>query len=240
MNIFKELTEKFRTGDVLTRLLFINCGLFIPIILLDITFTLISFGTASFAAQFFQYPWNPIVLAFRPWTVITSMFTSYGLWHLLFNMFTLYWLGGIFLQYYTSNQLRGLYILGAIAGMALFTANYLLIPLFRLKEWSEAMPLASVSILTFGTALAFRAPNHQEQIPLIGAVKLKYIIIVLALIDAALLPFVNPATDAAHLGGALVGWMFYRLLVKGKDLTSPVTVIAIWIYGLFSKRKPRP
>ena len=239
MNFFKEIAEKFRTGDVLTRLLLINCGMFVLILLLDVTFTLVSFGTEKFAAQVFQFPWDPISLLFRPWVVVTSMFTSYGLWHLLFNLFTLSWLGGIFLQYYTSNQLRGLYILGGIAGMALFTANFMLIPLFHLKDWSATMPLASVSILAFSTALAFRAPNHQEQIPVIGQVKLKYIIIALALVDAALLPSVNPATDAAHLGGALVGWMFYRLLAKGKDLTAPVTAIAIRIYGLFSKRRLR-
>lgn len=239
MNIFKEIAEKFRTGDVLTRLLLINCGMFVLILLLDVTFTLISFGTEKFAAEVFQFPWNPISLALRPWSVITSLFTSYGLWHLLFNLFTLYWLGNIFLQYYTSNQLRGLYILGGIAGMALFTATFLLVPLFHLKEWPSTMPIASAAILSFSSALAFRAPNHQEQIPVLGQVKIKYIIIALALVDAALLPHVNPATDAAHLGAALIGWMFCRLIAKGKDLTAPVTAIAVWLYGLFSKRKQR-
>lgn len=237
MNLFQELKEKFRTGDILTRLLLINCAMFVLILLLDITFTLITFGTEKFAEQLFQFPWNPLTLAFRPWTVITAMFTSHGLWHLLFNMFTLYWLGGIFLQYYTSNHLRGLYVLGAIAGMALFTATFMLFPGFALKDWSATIPLASVSILTFCTALAFRAPNHQEQIPLIGPVKLKYIIIILGVTDAALIPSINPASDAAHLGGVLTGWLFYRLLVKGRDLTAPVTAVAIWLYGLFNKNR---
>ena len=237
MNFFKQISEKFRTGDVLTRLLLINCGMFVLILLLDVTFTLVSFGIEKFSVQVFQYPWDPINIALRPWSLVTSLFTSYGLWHLLFNLFTLYWLGNIFLQYYTSNQLRGLYIMGGIAGMALFTASFILIPFFHLKDWSATMPLASVSILAFSTALAFRAPNHKEQIPLIGPVKLKYIVIALALVDAALLPSVNPATDAAHLGGALTGWMFFSLLAKGKDLTTPVTAISVWVYGLFTKRK---
>ena len=237
MNLFEEMKNKFRAGDVLTHLLFINCGIFILALSLDITFIIFSFGADRLAFTSLNYPWNPIELAFRPWAPITALFSSWGLWHFLFNMLTLFWLGGVFLRYFTSNNLRGLYILGGIAGMILFTGIFLLFPSLQLKEWAGSMPLCSACILAFCTALAFRAPNSTEQIPLIGQVKIKYIVITLAVIDAALLPHINPATDAAHLGAALTGWLFNTMLRKGKDITSPVTAIAIWLDSLIHRKR---
>lgn len=237
MNLFQELKTKFVTGDVLTRLLLINCAMFVLALTLDITFTLFSFGEDKLAFSSLNYPWNPLVLLFRPWSPVTSLFTSWGLWHLIFNMVTLYWLGGVFLRYFTSNHLRGLYILGGIAGMLLFTGTFMALPSFQLRDWAGSMPLCSTCILAFCTALAFRAPDSTEQIPLIGAVKLKYIVITLAIIDAALLPHVNPATDVAHLGAALIGWAFNNMLRKGKDLTAPVTAIAVWLDNIIHRKR---
>ena len=177
------------------------------------------------------------MLAFKPWSPVTALFSSWGLWHVLFNMICLYWLGGVFLRYFTSNNLRGLYIMGGIAGMLAFTGVFMLIPSLQIKDWSDSMPLCSVCILTFCTALAFRAPDATEPIPLVGPVKIKYIVITIALIDLAILPHANPATDAAHVGAAFIGWLFNAMLRKGKDMTLPVTAVAVWISSLATRRK---
>lgn len=237
MNLLQELKIKFQTGDILTRLLFINCGLFVLLLLLDIIFTLFSFGGNKFAFVVCNYPWSPYMIALRPWSLVTSMFASTGLWHLLFNMLTLYWLGGIFLRFFTSSNLRGLYILGGISGMILFTAVFMLFPSLQLKDWVQNIPLCSACILCFCTALAFRAPDTTENIPLLGPVKIKYIVLTLAIIDVALLPSVSPAYDAAHLGAAATGWLFNYLLRKGKDITQPVTNVTVWLDKLITPKK---
>lgn len=236
MNLLEELKLKFRTGDILTRLLFINCGMFVLLLLLDIIFTLFSFGPDKYAFIVCNYSWSPYQTALRPWSLVTSLFASWGLWHLIFNMLTLYWLGGLFLKYFTSNHLRGLYILGGIAGMLLFTAVFMLFPSLLLKDWAQNIPLCSVCILTFCTALALRAPDSTEPIPLIGPVKIKYIVIILIIVDAALLPHVSPAYDAAHLGAVGTGWLFNYMLRKGKDITAPVTAVAVWFDKLISPK----
>ena len=124
MDILEELKIKFKTGDVLTRLLFINCGMYVILLFLDISFILFSFGQDKYAFLVCYYPWSPYTIAFRPWCLATSLFSSWGMWHLMFNMLTLYWLGGVFLRYFTSNHLRGLYILGGIAGMVVFSGIF--------------------------------------------------------------------------------------------------------------------
>lgn len=235
MSLIDELKIKFNTGDIVTRLVLINCGVFLVMLLLDINFTLFSFGGDKFAFLVSNYPWSPYILTRRPWSLVTSLFASWGLWHLIFNMIVLYWLGGVFLRHYTSGNLRGLYILGGIAGMAVFTGVFMLFPSLQLKDWTGSMPLCSACILAICTALAFRAPDNKEPIPLIGPVKIKFIVITLAIIDIAMLPNVNPVTDAVHLGAAFVGWAFYALLRKGKDITAPVTAVAVWLDSLFNK-----
>ena len=235
MGLIDELKLKFRTGDIVTRLVFINCAMFLVMLMLDIWFTLFSFGEDKFAYIVCNYPWSLFILVKRPWSIVTSLFASWGLFHLIFNMVTLYWLGTIFLRYFTSNNLRGLYILGGIAGMIVFTGIFMLFPSLQLKDWTGSMPLCSACILAFCTALAFRVPDATELIPLIGPVKIKYIVITLAIIDIAMLPHVNPATDAVHLAAGLTGWVFNYMLRKGKDITKPVTAVAVRLDSLLHK-----
>ena len=234
MSLIDELKLKFRTGDIVTRLVLINCGMFVVMLLLDIWFTLFSFGEDKFAYIACNYPWSPYILARRPWSVVTSVFASWGLWHLIFNMIILYWLGNVFMRYFTSNNLRGLYVLGGIAGMIVFTGLFMLFPSLQLKDWTGSIPLCSACILSICTALAFRVPDTTEPIPLIGPVKIKYIVIAIAVIDVAMLPNVNPATDLVHLGAAATGWAFHFLLRKGKDITKPVTAVAVLLDKLFT------
>ena len=235
MGLIDELKLKFRTGDIVTRLVFINCAMFLVMLLLDIWFTLFSFGEDKFAYIVCNYPWSPFILAKRPWSIVTSLFASWGLFHLIFNMVTLYWLGTIFLRYFTSNNLRGLYILGGIAGMVVFTGIFMLFPPLQIKDWTGSIPLCSACILAICSALAFRVSDTTESIPLIGPVKIKYIVIALAIIDVAMLPNVNPVTDAVHLAAALTGWAFNSMLRKGKDITAPITAIAVRIDSLVHK-----
>jgi len=237
MSLIDELNMKFRTGGIVTRLVLINCAVFVAMLLLDISFTLFSFGDDKFAFTVCFYPWSPYLVTVRPWSVVTSLFSSWGLWHLIFNMIILYWLGEVFLKYFTSNNLRGLYILGGIAGMIVFTGIFMLFPSLQLKDWAGSMPLCSACILAFCTALAFRVPDSTEPIPLIGLVKIKYIVIALAIIDVAILSNVNPATDAAHLGAAFVGWLFNTMLRKGKDITKPVTAVAVWLDSVIHSKR---
>lgn len=229
MSLLDELISKFRSGDIVTRLVFINCAVFLVMLLMDINFTLFSFGEDRYAYIVCNYPWSPYLLIRRPWSIVTSLFASWGLWHLIFNMIILYWLGNVFMRYFTSNNLRGLYVLGGIAGMVVFTGLFMLFPSLQLKDWTGSTPLCSACILAICTALAFRVPDVTEPIPLIGPVKIKYIVLVIGIIDVAMLPHVNPATDLIHLGAAATGWAFHYLLRKGKDITAPVTAVAVLI-----------
>ena len=61
--------------------------------------------------------------------------------------------------------------------------------------------------------------------------------VALAIIDAAMLPHTSPASDAAHLGAAFTGWAFNSMLRKGKDITAPVTAIAVWLDKIATRNR---
>ena len=123
--------------------------------------------------------------------------------------------------------------------MIVFTGAFMLFPSLQLKDWTGSTPLCSACILAICTALAFRVPDTTEPIPLIGPVKIKYIVLVIAIVDVAMLPHVNPSTDLIHLGAAAVGWAFHYLLRKGKDITAPVTAVAVWLDTLITPTTKR-
>ena len=139
-DIFTNLKRSFRTGNILKKLIFINVGLFLLIRLANVVFMLFNEPGAPFLL-YMQLPASPDVLLFRPWTLITYMFTHFDFMHILFNMLWLYWFGGLFLNYFNERQLGGLYVLGGLAGAALFILSYNIFPYFQ--------DVASLSTLTF-------------------------------------------------------------------------------------------
>lgn len=231
MSFFDKIGDKYRSSDTLTRLIMLNCAMFALVLLTDIILTLFTKSTLT-AATIFQYQQDPGNLIFRPWTLVTAPLTSWGLWHLLFNMLTLYWLGGLFLRRSTSAGMRGLYILGALAAMVCFTATNFA-PFLRTAQGT--MPLASASILAIGTALAFQAPDSTEKLPLLGYVKIKWIVIALGLADVALLPHPSAAMDLAHAGAAAMGWYYQYRLRQGSDITAPLNRLYVKFSDLIGK-----
>ena len=60
------------------------------------------------------------VLLRHPWTLLTYAFTHEGFFHILFNMLNLYWFGQLLREYLGDRRLVSIYVLGALAGAAVF------------------------------------------------------------------------------------------------------------------------
>ena len=129
-DIFTNLKRTFNSGNILAKLIYINVGLFVIIRLASVILMLFNLGGFPFL-QYLQVPSSPELLLYRPWTIITYMFTHFDFLHILFNMLWLYWFGGLFLTFFSERQLGGLYLLGGIAGAVLFLVAYNIFPYFR-------------------------------------------------------------------------------------------------------------
>ena len=153
-DIFTNLKRTFNSGNILAKLIYINVGLFVIIRLASVILMLFNLGGFPFL-QYLQVPSSPELLLYRPWTIITYMFTHFDFLHILFNMLWLYWFGGLFLTFFSERQLGGLYLLGGIAGAVLFLVAYNIFPYFRTVAAYSYLMGASASVMAIVFAVSF-------------------------------------------------------------------------------------
>lgn len=241
--IIDEIKESFRKGSILTKLIYINLGIFIIVNLVFVIYTLFTAGQiplgdkkAVFENEYLTYmmvPSDLTLLIHRPWTVFTYMFLHSGFIHILFNLVVLLWFGRIFLHYLTEKQLLTTYIIGGLAGAFLFILSYNIFP-----GLTDAQALgASASIMAIVTAISFYSPDYTVYIPFIGPTKIKYIAIVYFLLDIMFIASENAGGHIAHLGGFMYGYFFAIQLKRGKDIGKGFSRIFDSIASFF---KPRP
>lgn len=235
MSIIDEIKESFRKGSVLTRLIYVNLGVFLFIRIINVFFFLLdqNFSVLNWLAL----PADIHQLAYKPWTLVTYMFLHFDFLHILFNILWLYWLGKIFLFYFNEKQLLGIYLLGGLAGGIFFLAAYNFFPAFTEVVVFSRLLGASASVIAIVIAVAMWAPNHTINLLFIGPVRMKYIALVSLAMYVIGIASSNSGGNLAHLGGAFMGMIFVLQYRKNKDLTK-------WVSNLLDKGqklfKPRP
>ncbi len=234
-HIITDLKETFRRGNIFIQLIYINVSIFIIGTLINVFLQLFQhsipdiFGIFALPASFIRF-------FHQPWSIITYMFMHAGLLHILFNMLWLYWFGSLFLHFFSAKHLRGLYILGGILGGLLYMVAYNVFPLFNQEVAVSTLVGASASVLAIVAATAYREPNYRVQLFLFGAIRLKYLALVVIGIDVLSITSSNAGGHIAHLGGALAGLWFATSLSKGADLTAWINWLLDAFISLFQKK----
>jgi len=230
MNILDDLKLQYKTGGMVQKLIFWNIGFFL--------FSLVFFY--SFSVGQFQIPtWialsSDIVTFIRtPWTLITFNFFHSGFLHLFFNLMVLHFSGRLFSTYFTDKQLLGVYVLGGVFSGITFVLSYIFI------GKSGLLVGASGAIMAILIATATYAPFMLLRIPLIGIVKLWHVAFVILLVDLIQMPLDNTGGHLAHLGGALFGFIYIKLLQSGTDVTKPFSAVLDGFANLFKPKKKTP
>ncbi|HDP75029.1 MAG TPA: rhomboid family intramembrane serine protease [Bacteroidales bacterium] len=225
MSIWDEIKSSFRLGSNLTRLIYINIGVFIVFALLRVLLFLTASPT-GWITGFMAVPANLQLLMIHPWTMVTYMFYHEDFLHILFNLLWLYWFGQLFLQFFAQRQLTWVYLLGGISGALLYILAFNLMPPFKgYAELSLALG-ASASVLAVVIAVSTLQPNFTVYLLFLGAVRLKYLALATVVIDIVSIPVSNAGGHIAHLGGALFGFLYVVMLRKGTDLARPFYYLA--------------
>ncbi|MDR2147567.1 MAG: rhomboid family intramembrane serine protease [Tannerella sp.] len=237
-DIFTNARQRFQTGSILTKFIFINVGIFV---LIRIIMVIMKLFLRDAGAHFYlEMPSSPILLLHRPWTLITYMFVHFDFLHILFNMLWLYTFGRIFLMFFTGRQLGGLYILGGIAGGVFFLLAYNIFPYFRTVSDSSYLVGASASVMAIVFAVSFYQKNYELNLLFLGRLKLIYLAIGALLIDIFAMASENAGGHIAHIGGALFGILFATSYQKGKDITGFINRLIDRFVNLFKKeREPK-
>jgi len=223
---FDNLKKFFFSKSVLSRLIIINIAVFILVNIIYLIFYLFQLelyvndsNRITKVVSWFGVPSSIKWLLLKPWTIITYMFLQDDFIHLLFNMIVLYFGGRIFIQYLSNKQLLNTYLIGGIFGALFFIIAFNIFPVFS-DHSEDAVALgSSASVLAILVAIATYIPEFTVNLIFFGRVKLKYIAIVLVIIDLFSISRGNPGGHIAHLGGALWGFLYIRRLKRGSDLT---------------------
>ena len=230
MNILDDIKLQYKTGGMVQKLIFWNIGFFL--------FSLVFFY--SFSVGKFQIPtWIALssdlgTFIRTPWTLITFNFFHAGFLHLIFNLMVLHFSGRLFSTYFTDKQMLGVYVLGGIFSGLTFVLSYIFIGKAGLLVG------ASGAIMAILIATATYAPFMLLRIPLIGIVKLWHVAFVILLVDLIQMPLDNTGGHLAHLGGALFGFIYIKLLQSGTDITKPFSALLDAFANLFKPKKKTP
>lgn len=236
MSLIDEIRAAARSGGMVTQLIAINLGVFLIVNLIGVFYFLGGNGGSNMLTSYLAVPASIQMLWTKPWTIFTYMFLHEGFLHILFNILWLYWFGTIFLQYFSSKQLLGLYILGGLFGGLFYIVSFNVFPVFAPHVLRSYALGASASVIAIVAATAVYVPNYVVQLMFIGSVKLKWIAIVMIVLDVIGVSSGNSGGHLAHLGGAFMGWIFINSYRNKTDLTKFIPWIAT---NLFSKTKTK-
>ncbi|WP_298615149.1 rhomboid family intramembrane serine protease [uncultured Odoribacter sp.] len=236
-NIGDRLKKSFVKGNALTRLIYINIGIFLLVKIIHVLIILFGqkSGVDNIILENLGISANPSFLLTHPWTVFTYMFTQFDFFHLLFNMLWLYWFGSFFLKHFTQKELTGVYLLGGICGALLYVTVYNLFPAFELSRYYSWAVGASASVMAIVFAVCLYLPQQHIYIFLIGPVKLIYLALFTAAIDILSIPSSNAGGHIAHLGGALFGYLFVLSVKHNRNIAGSTTAFFERIGRFFTR-----
>lgn len=221
-SIFSELYDKaFRSGNPLFLFIGINIVIFMAI-------NVFALGEFLSGSQGFGSKWIlkhlsvPAFygdLPYRFWTIATYMFVQRDFFHILFNMLWLYWMGQIFMDFLNKKQFTFTYLAGGIAGALLYLLAYNLIPVFIKSAPNSILLGSSASVMAIVVATATLVPDYTIRLMFFGNVKLKYLTLAYFFLDIISMNGANPGGSIAHIGGAIMGFVFIKQLQNGNDFS---------------------
>jgi len=233
-------------GNALTLLIAINLVAFVILAFIKVVyyFSMGDAGVGAFDKEIFPWvalPANLDTFLTRPWTLLTHMFvhSTESVWHILANMLWL-WAFGYILQDLTGNRkLVPIFLYSALAGAVAYMAAYNIITPLRVYLPNAYACGASAGIMGIAIATTTLAPGYRIFPMLNGGIPLWVITILYLIIDLATIPYSNPGGHIAHISGAAMGFLFMRMLQRGKDWSIWMNNFFDWVNNLFNPDKPK-
>jgi membrane associated rhomboid family serine protease len=231
---FKNAFSKPNNGHI--QLIIINIVVFVVLGIFYVFSRIAGFENV-FITIHDQFSIPPVFANFltRPWTIITYAFAHSlnDIFHILFNMLALYWFGKLFVEYLGSDKLVALYILGALAAASFYLLIYNTVPFFKAQSDFPGMVGASGAIYAIMVGAATLLPDYTFFLLFFGPVRIKYIAGIYILLSFLGTTGANAGGNLAHLGGALMGFVYIKQLQAGVNWGGWITVVLNWIENLF-------
>ena len=187
--------------------------------------------------RWFELPSDFFTALVNPWSIVSYAFVHYDFIHLLFNMLWLYVIARMFLNLFSPKTALNIYFLGAISGGAMFLLGYALLPGFF--GGNSSLVGASAAVRALLIFLCAYMPNQDVRVFTFN-IKLWHIGAAIVVLDVVGLFGGNAGGNLAHIGGALLGYVYAKQLTKGTDIGSGFERFADAITNMFKGAKKGP
>lgn len=233
-SIVKDIQHSFKTGNMVTRLIIINLGIFMVTALME------AFAPTFYNSTIIRWialPSDFMSFVFKPWTIFTHMFVHDGVWHVVWNLLIFYWFGRIVGDLIGDRHIWPIYLLAGIAGGIGVLVSYQIVPQY-IGTYAVG---ASAAIMGVVLVAGIINPDHEIRLFILGIVKIKFIILAIIFFD--LLGIGNKSNTGghiAHICGMIMGWVYMAQLGKGNDLANIVNGYTERLGNLFDRsHKPK-
>ncbi len=166
--------------------------------------------------EWFVLPQDFYDFLVQPWSIVTYSFLHGGIFHILWNMYILFVAGRIMLNLFDGKRFLNVYFLGVMLGGLLFLLSYNIFP--ALMGQKTSLIGASAGVMAVLIFVCTYIPNQEVRVIFFN-VKLWQVGVFVVLMDLVQIPLGgNVGGHLAHLGGALLGYVYARQLFKGTDI----------------------
>ncbi|SFR31424.1 Membrane associated serine protease, rhomboid family [Robiginitalea myxolifaciens] len=206
------LKYQFARANFAEKLIVVNVAVYLVFRLASFLFQIPILALEAW----FELPKGLGDFALQPWSLVTYSFLHGSFWHLFFNMLLLYYMARIFFNFFGTRRFVNVYFLGVILGGLFFLAAYNIFPAFA----ASRSPLigASAGVMAVLIYVCTYSPNLPIRIFFFN-VKLWHVGAFFVLLDLLMIPLGdNAGGRIAHLGGALLGYLYASQSREGKDL----------------------
>ena len=229
-------------GNALMGLFSINVILFLLLLTMHTIHNYYEKGGTAFESQVIPniaFPSGFSAFAYHPWTLITYMFSHFGVWDMLSNMLWLWAFGYLLQDLIGRKQLFPVYIYGGLSGAIFFIVAG---ALFSHGPVIGYLSGAGASTLAIATAVCVYAPDYRffrqinRGIPIWVLLVLYFVLDFIRLADneGIVLPLLF-----AHIGGAVAGFLYIVLLRKDIDAGRWMNALYQWCLQIFSPSKKK-
>lgn len=204
-NVFQYIIQSYKRSGAIGRIIAVNLIVFLFFSVLFLIEKLFLVENLENSVKiWFAAPGDPAELIYKPWSIITQLFTHSGLWHFAFNMIMFYFTAKIFVQFFGERRLVSTYFFAGIFAYIFHVGCYYLIPAFQ-QHAVPGLIGASGAIMAIFMAIAVHRPNFK--VYLYGIIRVPLVLLAILYIVYDLRGITNPDGIAhlAHLGGAIFG-----------------------------------
>lgn len=221
MSFTNDIKIAYNKATIAEKFIYVNVAIFF-----------VSLFFKNFFIDWFTLKSSVENLTSQPWTLITYAFIHHNLLHILSNLIILYFIGNLFLDFYSKKQFLNLYFLGVLSGGIAFLVYY-----FITKNSGFPLGGASAAVTAIFLAITAKIPHYSIRLRLIGSIELWVLTAIWIVLSLLELSTANKGSSIAHLGGALVGFIYTKQLEKGMDIGNWIENIINFITNLFQQKK---